>query len=85
VAAFSLFEVESLFEFTGDLSTRGEFNMITRIWHGANPAAKGDEDLNRMRTVAIPDYDSRQQRRLRTAHYREQYRTFPHEHALGVR
>jgi hypothetical protein len=85
VATFPLFEVESLFEFTGDLSTRGEFNMIMRIWHGAIPAAKGDEYLNLMRTVAIPDHDSRRQRRLRTAQFREQYRTFPHEHLLGVR
>ena len=46
MATFPLFEVESLFEFTGDLSTRGEFNMITRIWHGAIPAANGDEYLN---------------------------------------
>jgi len=30
--------------------------MITRIWHGATPAAKSDEYLNLMRTVAIPDY-----------------------------
>ena len=33
-----------------------EFRMITRIWHGATPAAKSDEYLNLMRTVAIPDY-----------------------------
>jgi heme-degrading monooxygenase HmoA len=32
--------------------------MITRIWHGATPAAKGDEYLHLMRTVAIPDYRS---------------------------
>jgi heme-degrading monooxygenase HmoA len=32
--------------------------MITRIWHGATPAAKSDEYLNLMRTVAIPDYRS---------------------------
>ena len=32
--------------------------MITRIWHGATPAAKSDEYLNLMRTVAIPDYQS---------------------------
>jgi heme-degrading monooxygenase HmoA len=30
--------------------------MIARIWHGTTPAAKGDEYLNLMRTVAIPDY-----------------------------
>ena len=32
--------------------------MITRIWHGATPAAKSDQYLNLMRTVAIPDYRS---------------------------
>jgi heme-degrading monooxygenase HmoA len=32
--------------------------MIARIWHGATPAAKGDEYLNLMRTIAIPDYRS---------------------------
>ena len=32
--------------------------MITRIWHGATPAAKSDEYLNLMRTVAISDYRS---------------------------
>jgi hypothetical protein len=32
-----------------------EFRMITRIWHGATPAAKSDEYLNLMRTIAIPD------------------------------
>jgi heme-degrading monooxygenase HmoA len=32
--------------------------MITRIWHGATPAAKADVYLNLMRTVAIPDYRS---------------------------
>ena len=32
--------------------------MITRIWHGATPAAKCDEYLNLMRTVALPDYRS---------------------------
>lgn len=32
--------------------------MITRIWHGRTPAAKADEYLNLMRTVAIPDYRS---------------------------
>ena len=31
-------------------------NMITRIWHGRTSAAKADEYLNLMRTVAIPDY-----------------------------
>jgi len=30
--------------------------MITRIWHGRTSAAKADEYLNLMRTVAIPDY-----------------------------
>jgi heme-degrading monooxygenase HmoA len=30
--------------------------MITRIWHGATPAHKGDEYLKLMREVAIPDY-----------------------------
>jgi heme-degrading monooxygenase HmoA len=30
--------------------------MITRIWHGRMMAAKSDEYLNLMRTVAIPDY-----------------------------
>jgi hypothetical protein len=32
--------------------------MVTRIWHGATPAAKSDEYLTVMRTVAIPDYRS---------------------------
>jgi heme-degrading monooxygenase HmoA len=32
--------------------------MITRIWHGRTTAAKSDEYLNLMRTVAIPDYRS---------------------------
>ena len=32
--------------------------MITRIWHGATPAAKSDEYLSLMRTVALPDYRS---------------------------
>ena len=32
--------------------------MITRIWHGATPAAKSDEYLNLKQTVAIPDYRS---------------------------
>jgi hypothetical protein len=30
--------------------------MITRIWHGATPAAKSDEYLSLMRTVALADY-----------------------------
>jgi hypothetical protein len=30
--------------------------MVTRVWHGATPAAKSYEYL--MRTVAIPDYRS---------------------------
>jgi heme-degrading monooxygenase HmoA len=32
--------------------------MIARIWHGAVPAAKGAVYLERMRTVALPDYKS---------------------------
>ena len=32
--------------------------MITRIWHGATRAAKSDEYLNLMRTIAILDYRS---------------------------
>jgi heme-degrading monooxygenase HmoA len=32
--------------------------MIARIWHGAVPAAKSDEYLDRMRKVALPDYKS---------------------------
>jgi hypothetical protein len=32
--------------------------MITGIWHGRTTAAKSDEYLNLMRTVAIPDYRS---------------------------
>jgi len=32
--------------------------MIARIWHGAVPATKGDEYLDRMRKVALPDYKS---------------------------
>jgi hypothetical protein len=32
--------------------------MIARMWHGAVPAAKSDEYLNRMREVALPDYKS---------------------------
>jgi heme-degrading monooxygenase HmoA len=32
--------------------------MITRIWHGTTPAAKSDEYLNLMRTIAIADYRS---------------------------
>src|SRR5260370_25454805 len=39
-------------------TTRKEFRMITRIWHGATPATKSDEYLNLTRTVAIPDYRS---------------------------
>lgn len=30
--------------------------MVTGIWHGATTAAKSDEYLHLMRTVAIPDY-----------------------------
>jgi heme-degrading monooxygenase HmoA len=32
--------------------------MVTRIWHGRTTAAKSDEYLNLMRTVAVPDYRS---------------------------
>jgi heme-degrading monooxygenase HmoA len=32
--------------------------MITRIWHGKILAAKGDEYMDLMRRVAIPDYRS---------------------------
>ena len=32
--------------------------MIARIWHGAVPVEKGDEYLDRMRKVALPDYKS---------------------------
>lgn len=32
--------------------------MIARRWHGAVPAAKADEYLAYMRSVAIPDYRS---------------------------
>jgi heme-degrading monooxygenase HmoA len=32
--------------------------MITRIWHGRTVAAKADEYLQLMRTVAIPDYSA---------------------------
>jgi heme-degrading monooxygenase HmoA len=32
--------------------------MIARIWHGAVPVAKSEEYLERMRTVALPDYKS---------------------------
>jgi hypothetical protein len=32
--------------------------MIARIWHGAVPAAKADAYLERMRSVALPDYKS---------------------------
>ncbi len=32
--------------------------MIARIWHGAVPAAKAAEYLERMRTVALKDYRS---------------------------
>ena len=32
--------------------------MLTRIWHGRTTAAKSDEYLNLMRTVAIRDYRS---------------------------
>jgi heme-degrading monooxygenase HmoA len=36
----------------------GVKNMIARIWHGTVPLAKSDEYLERMRTVALPDYKS---------------------------
>jgi hypothetical protein len=32
--------------------------MIARIWHGRTTAAKSDEYLNLMCSVAIPDYRS---------------------------
>jgi heme-degrading monooxygenase HmoA len=32
--------------------------MIARKWHGAVPAARSEEYLNRMRKVALPDYRS---------------------------
>ena len=32
--------------------------MITRIWHGRTAAAKADEYLELMRSIAIPDYRS---------------------------
>jgi hypothetical protein len=32
--------------------------MIARIWHGAVPIAKGEEYLNRMRKIALPDQQS---------------------------
>ena len=32
--------------------------MITRIWHGRTTAAKADEYLHLMRSIAIPDYRS---------------------------
>jgi heme-degrading monooxygenase HmoA len=32
--------------------------MIARLWHGAVPATKSEEYLNRMRKVALPDYKS---------------------------
>jgi heme-degrading monooxygenase HmoA len=37
-------------------SIRVKLAMITRIWHGRTYAAKSDEYLHLMRTVAIPDY-----------------------------
>jgi heme-degrading monooxygenase HmoA len=30
--------------------------MVARMWHGTVPIAKGEEYLQRMRTVALPDY-----------------------------
>ena|SRR5271166_1711159 len=35
-----------------------EVQMIARMWHGAAPIAKGEEYLQRMRNVALPDYRS---------------------------
>jgi hypothetical protein len=35
-----------------------EFPIVTRIWRGATPAAKSDEYLKLMRTIALPDYRS---------------------------
>jgi hypothetical protein len=32
--------------------------VIGRIWHGVVPASKAKEYLRRMRTVALPDYQS---------------------------
>jgi hypothetical protein len=32
--------------------------VIARLWHGAVPAARAEEYLQRMRTVALPDYRS---------------------------
>ena len=32
--------------------------MIARMWHSAVPAAKSEEYLNRMRRIALPDYQS---------------------------
>jgi heme-degrading monooxygenase HmoA len=32
--------------------------MITRMWHGRTTAAKADEYLQLMRSIAIPDYRS---------------------------
>jgi heme-degrading monooxygenase HmoA len=37
-------------------STCVKLAMITRIWHGRTSAAKSEEYLHLMRTVAIPDY-----------------------------
>jgi heme-degrading monooxygenase HmoA len=31
--------------------------MIARIWHGAVPLAKAEEYLEKMRSVALPDYE----------------------------
>jgi hypothetical protein len=60
--------------------------MITRIWHGATPAAKSDEYLNLMRTVAIPDYRSTPGNEgcLCATSYGGRYRTFSDAHILGV-
>jgi heme-degrading monooxygenase HmoA len=39
-----------------DPHRRDRTHVITRIWHGRTTAAKSDEYLRLMRTVAIPDY-----------------------------
>jgi heme-degrading monooxygenase HmoA len=35
-----------------------ERTMITRIWHGITPRSRGNEYLELMRRVALPDYRS---------------------------
>jgi heme-degrading monooxygenase HmoA len=39
-----------------DSHPRDRTHTITRIWHGRTTAAKSDEYLHLMRTIAIPDY-----------------------------